>query len=175
MKIHEQTVVRRTFQSEVRSDVATHDPDLAKVITWADEHPLAWEIVTRKRSKAFGIGSSVYIGWAQRSLAPEAILERLRTLMDLLGEPSNGFPRNSIFRWRAKFTMEHYREKGFTGAFFQQHDERYPRSCLVLDYTPETLEEVVDHFCNWMDPYYRVARITADGTTVRDFRVASAK
>ena len=175
MKIHEQTVVRQTFQSEVQPDVTTNDPALAAVITWADENPVAWEIVMHKKSKAFGVGSSVYIGWAQRTLAPEAVLERLRTLKDLLEESSNGHPRNSIFRWRARFTIEHYRDKGFKGAFFQQHDERYPRSCLSLDYTPQTLQEVIDHFCDWMDPYYHVARITANGVTVRDFHVTSAK
>lgn len=175
MKIHEQTVVRRTFQSEVQADVSTNDPDLAEVIAWADQHPVAWEIVTRKRSKAFGVGSCVYIGWAQRSMAPEAILQRLRTFMDLLSEGPNGHPRNSIFRWRARFTFEHYREKGFTGAFFQQHDERYPRSCMMMDYTPEAIEEVIDRFCSWMDPYYHVARITVGERTVREFQTASAK
>ena len=175
MKIHEQTVVRRTFASEVRTDITTNDPDLARVISWSDDNPVAWEIVTRKRSKAFGVGSSVYIGWAQRSQAPEAILQRLRTFMELLEDQSNGHPGNAIFRWRAKFTFEHYRDRGFTGGFFQQHDERYPRSCLVLDYTPETLEQVIDRFCSWMDPYYRVVRITADGATVREFQPASAK
>ena len=63
--------------------------------------------------------------------------------------------------------LEHFRERGFTGGFFQQHDARYPRHCLSLDYTPETLEEVIDHFAQWCGSDYRTARVTVDGEVVR--------
>ena len=173
MKTQEQTIVQRTFRSDVRPEIATTNPELADVIAWADDHPVAWEIVTKTRSKAFGIGSCVYIGWAQRSNAPEAVLERLRHFKELVDGGGccmrNREGDDSIFVWRARFTLEHYRDKGFRGGFFQQHDARYPRSCLTLDYSPETLEEVLDKFCAWMDRCYDTTRITVDGKTVRTF------
>ena len=174
MKTQERTIVQRTFQSDLRPEIVTTDPYLAEVIAWADEHPVAWEIVTRTRSKAFGVGSCVYIGWAQRSNAPEAVLERLRHFRELVdgGDYCMRIREgdDSIFVWRARFTLEHYRDKGFRGGIFQQHDARYPRSCLTLDHTPETLEEVLDKFCAWMDRCYSTSRITVDGKTVRTFK-----
>ena len=125
-----QQIVQKTYQSSVLPEVRTQNENLSRVITWADANPVAWKIVTNHRSKAFGLGSCVYIGWAQRSMAPEAILERVRHLYEVLH--GREYPNPSIFRWRACFTLEHYRDKGFTGGFFQQHDERYPRACLTF-------------------------------------------
>jgi len=173
MKTQQCTITYWTFQSDVRPEIATTDPHLAEVIVWADKHPVAWDIVTKTRSKAFGVGSCVYIGWAQRSQFAEAILERLRHFKELV---DGGDPRmriregdDSIFVWRARFTFQHYRDRGFRGGFFQQHDGQYPRSCLTLDYTPETLEEVLERFCAWMDRSYDTKRITVDAKTVRTF------
>lgn len=170
MKIHKHTIVQRTFFSEVQPDISTISPDLGQVIQWADNHPVVWEIVTKTRSKAFGRGSCEYIGCAQRSMSPEAVLERLRHFKNLIEGKSPYHTGDSIFLWRARFTLEHYKEKGFRGGFFQQHDSRYPRSCLTLDYTPETLEEVLDRFCAWMECTYDTQRITVDGKTVRVFK-----
>jgi len=75
----------------------------------------------------------------------------------------------SIFVWRAQFTIKHFQDKGFRGGFFQQHDAKYPRSCLTLDYTPETLQEVLDRFCEWMDHAYNTRYLTLNGVTVRTF------
>ncbi len=169
MKTFDQVVSLRIYESEVRYDVRTADPALARVIAWADKRPTVWRIVTGHHSKAFGLGSCEYIGWAQNSTAPEAILERARHFMDLVENPGKWSHANSIFNWRAKFTLDHYLDQGFTGGFFQQHDAIYPRSCLTLDYTPETLEAVVDRFCQWMDPYYDTVRVTVDERTVRVF------
>ena len=174
MKTQQCTITYWTFQSDVRPEITTTDPHLAKVIAWADKHPVAWEIVTKERSKAFGVGSSEYIGWAQRSQSPEAILERLRHFKELVGGGDH-WRRiregdDSIFVWRARFTLEHYRNKGFRGGFFQQHDSNYPRSCLTLDYTPETFKGVLDRFCAWMDRSYDTKQITVDGKTVRTFK-----
>jgi hypothetical protein len=173
MQTEEHTTTYRTFRSDVRADIVTTDPRLAQVIAWADENPVVWDIVTKTRSKAFGVGSCVYIGWAQRSTAPEAVLERLWHVKELV-DGGDSWMRiregeGSIFVWRARFTLEHYRDKGFRGGFFQQHDANYPRSCLTLDYTPETLEEVLDRFCAWMASSYDTRRITVDGETVRKF------
>lgn len=170
MRTIAKTVIHRVHQSDILADICTTEPSLARVIAWADGHPAVWRIVTGRRSRAFGIGSCVYIGWAQGSMAPEAILERARHFMELIENPGCWTHGNAIFTWRAKFTLDHYQEKGFTGGFFQQHDANYPRSCLTLDYTPETFEVVLDKFCQWMDRSYDTARVTVDNRTVRVFK-----
>ena len=170
MKIQEHTLIQRTFISEVKPEIYTTYPEFEKVIQWADENPVVWEIVTKKRSKAFGRGSCVYIGWAQNNMSPDAILERIRHFKELIDKKSPYYNDNSIFLWRAKFTLEHYKDKGFRGGFFQQHDAQYPRNCLTLDYTSETLELVLDKFCEWIDHTYDTQRITIDGKIVRVFK-----
>lgn len=67
--IHNTTTV---YRSEARPDVCTERPKAAEAIAWADANTRVWQIVTTTRSKAFGRGCCVYIGWAQRSMAPEA-------------------------------------------------------------------------------------------------------
>lgn len=140
------------YVSEILPEVTTQDPDLGKTIAWADANPVVWKIVTNTRSKAFGRKSCEYIGWAQRSPAPAAILERARhfhTCVDpnVLG----GFHYRSrdIWGWRARFTFQHYGDKGFRGGYFQRFDGRYDRDCMSLDYTPETLVEVLRNFMEW--------------------------
>lgn len=169
MNTLEQTRTTVIYRSDVRPDIRTTEPAYAPAIAWADAHPHVWRIVTGSRSRAFGLGSSEYIGWAQRSMEPDAILERARHFAGLLERPGQWSAANSIFTWRARFTLDHYQAKGFTGGFFQQHDDRYPRSCLVLDYTPETLPDVLDRFCVWMDRYFETTRVTVNGLTVRAF------
>jgi len=182
MKTHKCTITYRIFQSDIQPEIATTDPELAEVVAWADANPVVWDIVTKTRSKAFGVGSCVYIGWAQRSNAPEAVLERLRHFKELVeggddlmrvrkGHACRQAGEDSILVWRARFTLEHYRDSGFTGGLFQQHDKQYPRSCLVLDYTAETIEEVLDRFCAWMDNSYNTRRITINGKTVRTLEI----
>jgi hypothetical protein len=155
------------WSSDVLPEVATDAPALAEVIAWADRHPHVWKIVTGARSKAFGLGSCEYIGWAQRGAAPEAVLERARHLHGLVtGRDARPGP-SSIFAWRARFTFEHYRDRGFTGGFFQQHDTRFPRLCLTLDYTPATLEAVLDRFLAWCERDHPTDRVTLNGAIVR--------
>jgi hypothetical protein len=168
IEIVEQIEVR-TFRSEVRPGIETTYPDMAPVIEWADKNPHVYDIVTKKRSKAFGLGSCAYIGWAQKSPSPDAVLERLRHLHELIFDHSPPYyAPDNIFSWRAQFTLAHYRDKGFTGGFFQQHDGQYPRSCLTLDFTPETFEEVLDRFCSWVNPR-STKTVLLDGEVVRSF------
>jgi len=169
MNAFDRVIANRIFQSEVIPAIETTNPSLGKVIEWADKHPVVWQIVTTRRSKAFGIGSCEYIGWAQRSSEPGAVLERVRHIYEILEVPSPVRLPDSIFIWRVQFTLAHYADQGFRGGFFQQHDKRYPRSCLYLDYTRETLSEVIDRFCSWMDKFYDTRRVTIDGVTVRTF------
>ena len=155
------------YRSEVRPDVAIDDRALGEVIAWADQHPHAWKIVTGKKSKAFGRGSSEYIGWAQVSKAPEAVLERLRQFHEqVMGRDPHIGPSH-IMVWRAQFTFQHYQHAGFRGGFFQQQDAKYPRLCLTLDYTTDTLEEVIDRFLEWCGRDYQTVCITLDGKVVR--------
>ena len=161
--IHNTTTV---YRSSKRPDVVTDERDLAAAIAWADQHPHAWDIVTHQRSKVFGLGSCVYIGWAQRSMAPEAILERAAHLHRFVVGIEPHLSHDHFLCWRARHTFQHYRDRGFTGGYFQQHDASYPRISLTLDYTPETLPEVVQGFLRWSGNLLSAARVTVDGKTV---------
>jgi len=169
MKTVTETITNIIYQSEFMPNVRTINPMFARTIAWADDHPVVWRIVTGRKSKAFGLGSCVYIGWAQKSKEPGAVLERVRHLHELGEGKCPYHDPNSIFVWRAKFTLEHYQDKRFTGGFFQQHDAKYPRACLTLDYTPDTLQEVLDRFCAWMDRAYDTDHVTINKMTVRTF------
>ena len=155
------------YRSEARPDVCTECPKAAEAIAWADANMRVWQIVTSRRSKAFGLGSCVYIGWAQKSMAPEAILERVEHLHRLATGTEPHLSPNHIQCWAARFTFERFRERGFTGGFFQQHDDRHARLCMTLDYTPETLPDVVDRFLLWCGNLHHTARVTVNGETVR--------
>jgi len=169
MKTVTETTTNIIYQSEFLPNVRSINPAFARTIAWADDHPVVWRIVTGRKSKAFGLGSCEYIGWAQKSMESDAILERVRHLHELAEGKSPYHTPDSIFVWRARFTIEHFQDKGFTGGFFQQHDAKYPRSCLTLDYTPETLQEVLYRFCSWMDRAYDTDHITLNKMTVRAF------
>ena len=169
MEMIGKTTTTVVYRSEVLPAVHTTLPALARTIAWADAHPGVWKIVTGRKSKAFGPGSCVYIGWAQRSMEPEAVLQRARYMRELIECQQPYYTPDSIFVWRAAFTIQHYQDKGFTGGFFQQHDAKHPRSCLTLDYTPETFEQVLDRFCAWMDRYYDTRRVTVNGQSARTF------
>jgi hypothetical protein len=169
MQTNQETTTRHVYTSDEVPYIQTDNEKLAKVIAWADAHPYAWQCVCGRRSKAFGRDSSVYIGWAQRNRSSAAMLERARHLHELVVEICPYAGTGSIFIWRAKFTLDHFGHRDFTGGFFQQHDDKYPRSCLYLDYTPETFEEVLDRFEGWMDKSYTTNRITVDGKTVRTY------
>ena len=166
----ERQLVQHTFTSEVMPDVSSDKPFDGAVIAWADTYPVAWKIVTQKRSKAFGVGSCEYIGWAQKSMENGAILARLHHLKNVLEGTDSG---NSFWKKRAWFTFDHYQDKGFTGGFFQQHDERFPRVCCTLDYTPETLESVIDSFVAWCNDgcTFKTTTIMINGKTVRGFAI----
>lgn len=154
------------YRSSRRPDVCTEDPGMASAIAWADRHPQAWDIVTGTRSKAFGLGSCVYIGWAQRGLAPEAILERLSHFHRLATGTEPHLGASHLQCWAARHSFERCRDGGFTGGFFQQWDERHPRLCMTLDYTPATLAEVLERFLRWCGTLHHAERVTVDGKTV---------
>lgn len=160
MKKEPQVIRETRYISEAYRDIESTDPRDAEVIEWLDNNPVVYEIVTKNKSKAFGIKSCAYIGWAQKNNSTDAILERIRHFKSRIE------PNDNIFDWSAKFTLAHYKDKGFKGGFFQQHDKEYPRGCMSLDYTPETLEEVVKNFVGWLGSMYETHRITIDNKDI---------
>lgn len=136
------------YCSESDPSLETNNAALGEVLAWADEHEVAYRIARERKSRAFGIGSHKHIGWAQKDASVQAVFERIATLKRA-SESLSSFKRDM-----ATFVLEHYDESGFTGGFFQQHvvwtdGKEYARGCLVLDYTPELLELVIDRFCAW--------------------------
>ena len=160
-----QEVVTRTtvYSSEAVTDVSTTDEALRDVIVWADADPIVWKIVMGTKSGPFGRNASTYVGYA-RGTSPESVLLRAEAFKRALEGP-RGF-----FRWRATFTLAHYREKGFRSGFFRQHDTAgLSRGCCVLDYTPETREEVIDWFLGWCGAIakFETKDVTIDEKVVR--------
>jgi hypothetical protein len=139
------TLTVETYTSSILTDVSTQSESLAEVIAWADLNPVVWKVVTQNRSRAFGKSSSHYIGWAQGKDDPEAVLERARSLREEVQAPDHG----PFWKWRARFTLEHYGHRGFRGDLFSQWDGKYARGCAALDYTPATLDEVCAEFRRW--------------------------
>jgi hypothetical protein len=143
----------RRWRSRVCPDIVTDREDQRPVLEWADAHPVVFKVVFRgSRSPAFGPGSCVYIGWAQRNPDPAAVLERVRTLYELAN--ARGLyagQGDSIFCWRARFTIDHYGEPGFTGGTFTTMlpGRPSPLDILTLDYTPATVWEVAQAFAGW--------------------------
>ncbi|MCD6163013.1 MAG: hypothetical protein J7K40_11460 [candidate division Zixibacteria bacterium] len=167
MKANTVTETYTEYRSEAHPDIMTTKAALAPVIEFIDANPLVVEIVNGEQSAAFGVGSCEYIGWAQNSTAPAAVIEKVRTLMNLTDRYCQGYRLGTIWNFKGQFTFEHYRDEGFTGGFFQQHDKNYPRLCTSMDYTPVTLPEVVKAFADWCDgSAFITERITIDGADV---------
>jgi hypothetical protein len=161
-----------TFASEIHPEVTSEHLEDGELLAWADAHPTAWKIVTGHKSAPFGKKSCTYIGWAQGSDAPSAIIERLRTFRSEGRGREGSHPGSSIFEWRARYTMKHFEDKGFKGGHFRQWDGEYERHSLSLDYTPKTLDEVVDAFVKWCvngPCRYEMREVRLDGKCVRRY------
>jgi hypothetical protein len=173
MKSAERIIRVTDYTSEVLPFVTTTNPALAAVIEWADANPVVWRIVTSTRSKSFGKNSSVYMG-CSRGSEPGQILDRVATFkheVQRVAPPGQTYG-NEFWRWRANFTLEHYDDKGFKGGFFQQYDGGYDRGCCYLDYTPKTLEAVIDRFVAWCAgaaavSWHPTVEVRIDGKCVR--------
>lgn len=166
MKSNQVTDTYTEYQSEKHPVIAGTGDRAKKAAEFVDAHPIAFDIVIGEQSKAFGFGSCVYIGWAQRSQAVSAVIERLARFADEVSGKQAGSHRGTFFNFKARFTLEHYNDEGFTGGFFQCHD-RYPRGCMTLDYTPATLPEVIKWFFDWAGNS-DTRRITIDEKDVSD-------
>ena len=159
MKVIKEPITIVSFQSEAYPEIFSYDVRDRETIEWLDKNPVAFKIVTKTRSKAFGRKSCVYIGWAQNNNSIPAIIEKLRTLKGESEGTRFSLP-GTIFQYRAQFTLKHYKDKGFTGGLFQQWDKDYPRDCLTLDCTPELFDEVLIEFKKWINSSYSTKKIT---------------
>jgi hypothetical protein len=164
MKTMPYTETYNVYSSEVWPDVQTRDEHLAEIIRWADAVcPVAWKIVTTKKSKAFGMGSSTYIGYAQNGTTSASILERLKVFYhELHRKPKDTTYPIDFFVWKANYTLEHYNDKKLTGGLFQQWDGTYDRGCSVLDYTPDTLPLVIERFVAWCGNTFETKAVKID-------------
>lgn len=160
------TVEVFTYVSTVEPGLQTEDESLAKALEWADANPVAYRIVTQKKSAVFGRDSSEYTGVHRDGKDPDSVLRRVDHLrLETLKE--------GIFGWRARFTMEHYLKRGFNGDLFRLWDGEYHRSCLFLDYTGETIESVLDQFVAWCDPFYKKVEVRVGDRVGRRFTEAA--
>ena len=120
--------------------------------------------MTQHRSKAFGQTASTYAGY-QRGPSPNGALMRACVLHN-----EQAGTADDIWPWRARFTIQHYQDKGFKSGFFQQWDGEYCRHSMMLDYTPATLESVIDRFQKWCTGGacpYKTVNIQVDRKVVR--------
>jgi hypothetical protein len=164
LKRTEETQVLVWFSSEIHPEIRTRREDLAEVIEWADANPKVWRIVRENKSKAFGQKSSMYLGY-QRGPSPSAALDRATRFGEIVKLERSGSV--SIFTWSARFTLENYGAKGFKSGFFRQFDGTHDRGCCYLDYTPETLNIVIDRFLQWCGNTFETQEVRVDGKTVR--------
>ena len=158
---------RPPVKSRVMRFIAGWTPASARAVRWADRNPVAWEIVTTERSRAMGLGAPEYEESARLSTGSEEVLARVVRLHELVLEARKR--PNSLYAWRATFAMEHFHDPGFTGAMFAQCAGRKERFHLLLDYTPQTLVEVITRFAAWTYHGSPVTHITLNGGTVYEY------
>jgi hypothetical protein len=156
MKRSSTTVERVVFRSDLRPEISTSSEELAKAIAWADANPAAWAVVLQTRSAAFGKNSSTYIGCARGDGVGPAVDRVAHFAFECQRDDED------FWRWRARFTLAHYHDKGFKGGFFRQWDGQYSRGCCYLDYTPATLEEVIDRFVLWCGDRFLTREVRVD-------------
>jgi hypothetical protein len=159
VKTRIETVTTTHYDSRVYAGVTTTDPEMAKVIEWADNSDNVWNVVRQTRSCPFGRNSDTYMG-CKRGDTPFQALDRAMVLMDECQKPG-------IWGFRARHTLAHYRDRGFKGGLFLQWDGTYNRNCIDLDFTPATLEEVLDQFQAWCGTTYDTKELRLDGQTLR--------
>jgi hypothetical protein len=169
---HEVTTIQTWYSSLLRPEIRTTRQDLVPVIDWADARHHVWTMLSeRSKSKVWTANSNEYTGNA-RDMSPDAILHRAERLK------MHSEERDTIWGFRARFSVEHYQEKGFTGGFFQQWDGSYNRGCMMLDYTPRTRDNVVERFKAWCEtgPHrFDTVAISIDGVVVFGEKVLPIK
>jgi hypothetical protein len=170
VKTETETLQRVWYISSIDHTIRTLDKGRGDVIEQADEIPAVYDVVRGTRSKAWGKHSHHYLGYGHGD-SPNAVLYRAGTLLNYakLGRASelHGIPAHDMFGWSARFSIEHIRTKGLRGGLFQQFDGKYDRGCISLDYTPETLDEVIARFIGWCGATFETHEVRIDHKTVR--------
>jgi hypothetical protein len=170
MKTYIETINQKHYVSSVLPEIDVTADNYAKVIEWADATPNVWAIVRGNKSAHWGRNSSTYVAYG-RGESAEGACHRASVLMAYatLGRASeaHGVPESDLFGWSARFTIEHYKDKGFRGGFFQQFDGQYQRGCISLDYTPSTLDLVIDRFVDWCGKMFTTREVWIDKKVVR--------
>jgi hypothetical protein len=151
-------IIRKStlYTSSVVPSISSEQDYDGETIAWADTYPVVWKIVMGTKSKAFGKGSSDYMGCGRDDSSSSVIYRaaHFRSILRAHTDPPRAVDdsaraRGDFWTWRANFTLTHYADKGFRGGFFQQFDGTYDRGCVYLDYTPATLDEVIERFLAW--------------------------
>lgn len=146
MRTDTQYVKIVTYSSSVLPDVSTREPGLVPAIEWADDRPVVWKIVTEAKSKEYGRDGGEYLGIERGGGAHNALLRASR-FKDLVESCSSPYHRA-----KARFTLEHYGDgKNIKSDLLQQWDGEYYRGCTVVDYTTDTLHDVVRDFVRWCE------------------------
>lgn len=167
MKTEIETVQRTWYVSDVDPTIRTLEEPYGKIIALADAQPIVYDIARQTKSKAWGKKANRH-GGDGSSDAIEYMLHRAGTILRYASARFGRTPRaaDDFFVWSARFTIEHYKDKGFRGGFFQQHDGTYSRGCTTLDYTPATLEEVIERFLKWCGSTFVTHAVTLDDKVV---------
>jgi hypothetical protein len=174
MRTEIETIQRTWYISTADPTIRTTYARYKDTIELVDKIPAIYEIVRGTKSKAWGRTSNTYIACGCGD-SPENVLYRAQLMWNYanLGRASelHGVPVSDFFGWRARFTIEHYRDPGFRGGFFQQFDGTYDRGCTVIDYTPATLDLVIERFLLWCNSSYKfpTAALKIDKKIVRRY------
>lgn len=174
MKTLERITTTLVYASEVHPDLTSERACDADAIAWADAHPVAWDIVRGTRSAPFGKKSCTYLGCG-RGDDPGSVIYRVGVLMSMVEGTPTSHARDTFSFEKARFTLAHYRDKGFKGGLFHQFDGTYDRGCTALDYTPETLEQVIDRFVAWCGPTFTTHHVRIDKAIVRRYPASEVR
>ena len=114
-----------------------------------------------------GLGAPEYDESVRLSTDSEAVLARVVRLHELVLEARNR--PNSLYAWRAAFAMEYFHDPGFTGGLFAQCVGSKEHFHLLMDYTSQTLVEVITRFAGWTYHGSPVTHVTLHGATVYEY------
>ena len=142
--------------------MATETESLAAAVEWADANPVAYHIVTAKKS-VFGRDSCEYMGLHRDGTDNESVLHRIEHLRLETLKPG-------IFGWRARFTVETNRSAVSTATSFGLWDGAYFRSSLQLDRQARRSRRSSTSFVAWCDPYYAKAEVRVGDRVGRRLR-----
>ena len=154
MKVFTRTTEITLYRSEILDWVETEDAALSHSIAWADALPVVYKILNEKRS-VFGKDSYQWISEAMGETA-HALLRRVALFRAQLKSSA------PFFNYLANFTLENYENPSLRKGFMQQWDGTYTRFCTSVDYTPDTLDAVIQRFRAWCDEEPRLAFYTQE-------------